>query len=166
MGFVKGTLQILGTVCKPHLKFGGFPSQKPLKNQSKFKKSKNHYFSRTLNILKSIVYQQKVLKPNSLLKLNEKKLPHFSGFESILLAFTTKSPNLMVRRMTRNHPNLPTRTTPTLSVTMLNVGYAPSYSKSMSSGSLNNFVTIIYPACLTTGKLTVYLLLDLTNCVD
>ena len=77
MGFVKGTLQILGTVCKPHLKFGGFPSQKPLKNQSKFKKSKNQYFSRTLNILKSIVYQQKVLKPNSLLKLNEKKRPHF-----------------------------------------------------------------------------------------
>jgi len=88
MGFVKGTLQILGAVCKPHLKFGGFPSQKPLKNQSKFKKSKNQYFSRTLNILKSIVYQQKVLKPNSLLKLNEKKLPQFSGFESILLAFT------------------------------------------------------------------------------
>ena len=129
MGFVKGTLQILGTVCKPHLKFGGFPSQKPLKNQSKFKKSKNHYFSRTLNILKSIVYQQKVLKPNSLLKLNEKKLPHFSGFESILLAFTTKSPNLMVRRMTRNHPNLPTRTTPYIDFLYIRTKYDQNFRK-------------------------------------
>ena len=77
MVFVKGTLQILDEVYKPYLKFGGSPSQNPLKNPSKFKKSKNHYFSRTLNILKSMVYQQKVLKPNSLLKLNEKKRPDF-----------------------------------------------------------------------------------------
>ena len=72
MVFVKGTLKILGEVNNPYLKFGGSPSQNPLKNPSKFKKSKNHYFSRTLNILKSMVYQQKVLKRNSLLKLNEK----------------------------------------------------------------------------------------------
>ena len=48
-----------------------------------------------------------------------------------------------------------------LPLMMSNIGCTPSYSKNMSSGSLNNFVVRINPECLTTG--TVYLLLVLTN---